>query len=205
MSSSSRKRSGSTSGIHSLFIYVIKQLKLILLFLLLIFFLYLIFRMVNLLIAALLGAPIVYADSRAIIDAFKLAKLKSGQTVIDLGCGNANSLIIAAKQFGAKGIGIERSPYAYLNSKLRVWWYGESANIKIIFGDFSKIEKYLSSADIIYLYLWSSVVQKIEPWIFANIGKKTRIVSLAFPFCDHQPRSISKTMNLGSLHDIYLY
>lgn len=173
--------------------------------LLTVFLLYLIFRLTSLMIAALSGAPIVYTDSQAIIDAYKLAKLKKGQTVIDLGCGNAQSLIIAAKQFGSKGIGIERSPYAYLNSIFRVWWYGEISNIQIIYGDFSKIQKLLSSADVIYLYLWSSVVEKIEPWLFAHIGKNSQIISLAFKFAKHKPAKIAQTINLGSKHNLYLY
>lgn len=180
-------------------------INIIILLIMLILLLFLIFWTINLMIAAISGAPIVYANSQAIIDAFILADLKPGQTVIDLGCGNANSLIIAAKKFDAKGIGVERSPYAYLNSVLRIWWYGESQNIIMIFGNFEKVEKLLPKCDLVYMYLWDQVVKNLEPWLYDHIGPKTHIVSLAFQFAQHKPKKSAQTTNLGFKHWMYLY
>ena len=101
----------------------------------------------TLLLTSMLTSPTVYANDKAIEDSLKLAGLKRGESVVDLGCGNAKSLIIAAKKFGAKGIGVEISPYCYFLARWRVFVLGESKNIKIIYGDFTRAEKYLKSAD----------------------------------------------------------
>lgn len=159
----------------------------------------------SLLIATIAGSPIVYASPKAIRDCWKLAKVVPGQTVIDLGCGNARSLILAAKNFGAKGIGVDRSYYGYFRSLINIWLYGQSKNIKIVCGDFRLIESQLAQADVVYLYLLNETLAQIEPWLFQHIGAKTVVVSLAFSFPNHQPIKIAETINLGKKTKIRLY
>jgi SAM-dependent methyltransferase len=149
-----------------------------------------------LLITSIFTSPTVYAYDNAIEDSLKLAGLKKGELVVDLGCGNAKSLIIASKKFGAKGVGVEISPYCYLLAKWRVFAHGERKNIKIIFGDFKKAERYLTKADVVYLYLLNATLKKIERWFFASIGKNTRVVSLAFEFPNKKPVKKTLTFNL---------
>lgn len=157
-----------------------------------------------LLYAQVFGSPTVYANKNAIIDACKLADLKKGQTLIDLGCGDARSLILAAQKFGAKGIGIERSPYCFFKSKFNVFLSGQK-NIKILFGNFSKYEKEIKEADVIYVYLLNSALKMIESWIFSLIKPGTKIVSLAFFFPNHKPKKIIKVKNLGIMTELKLY
>ena len=97
-------------------------------------------------IALACGAPAVYADSRAIAEIFRLAKVKKNQVILDLGCGDARSLIIAAKNYGVQGIGLEVSPFAYLKAKLNVVFSGRSKNIKIYFGDVRKAKNEIKKA-----------------------------------------------------------
>lgn len=171
----------------------------------LIFSLLILFWQSNLLIIAILGSPIVYASNQAVIDTLKLADLKKGNLVVDLGCGNGKSLIIAAKKFGAQGVGVDLSLYCYLKSKINVFWAGESKNIKIIWGDFKKAEPFLRKSDVVYLYLLNSALKKIESWLFKSIKKNTKVVSLSFQFVDHNPVKMSKTICLNKLTNIRLY
>lgn len=163
------------------------------------------FWQASLLFSAIFGAPTVYANSQAIRDAYKLSGLKQGETVLDLGCGNAKSLIIASKEFGAKGIGVEISPYCYLKSRWNVLVSGQNQRIKIYLADLKKSRRLIEGADVIYLYLLNSVLSKIEPEIFNNIKEDTRVVTLAFKFNNHQPIKIVHTQNLGKDTEIKLY
>lgn len=163
------------------------------------------FWQLNLIVASVFGSPIVYANNNAILDAFKLANLQKDELVVDLGCGNAKSLIIAAREFGAKGVGIDLSLYCVLKSKLNVALAGQSKNVKIIWGDFKKAKIYLKKANLVYLYLLNSALKKIEPWFFKSISKKTRVVSLAFEFILHKPIKTISTINLGKKTKIRLY
>ena len=167
--------------------------------------LFLIFWLGCLIYAQALGAPTVYSSDQAITDALESAELKKGELVVDLGCGNAKSLIIAAKKFGAKGVGVERSPYCFVKSKLNIWLAGESKNITILLGDFKRAEPYIKKADVVYLYLFNSVIINIEDWLFDNIKKSTMVVSLAFEFKKHKPKRTIETRNLGRTTKIRLY
>ncbi|MDD2752885.1 MAG: 50S ribosomal protein L11 methyltransferase [Candidatus Omnitrophica bacterium] len=173
--------------------------------LILVFALGLLFWQANLLFVAIFGTPIVYANNKAIFDAYALAGLKRGELVVDLGCGNAKSLIIAAKKFGAKGVGVDLSLYCYLKSRLNVALAGQSKNIKIIWGDFKAAESYLKNADVVYLYLLNSALKKIEPWFFSSISKNTRVVSLAFVFAKYKPVKTAETSNLNKKTFVRLY
>ena len=163
------------------------------------------FWLLCLIIAQVAGSPTVYSNKQAIIDCLKLAGLKKGETVVDLGCGNARSLIIAANQFGAKGVGVERSPFCVIHSRLAVWLSGNSKNIKILSGDFKKAEDYLSDADVVYLYLLNTTLRKMEDWYFSSIGKQTRTVSLAFSFGKREPKETIDTFTLGHNTKARLY
>ena len=154
--------------------------------------------------AQAVGAPTVYANKGAVVEACKLTGLRKGQTLIDLGCGDGRSLIIASKMFGAKGVGIERSPYCYLKSKLNVYLSGQR-NIKILYGDIQKYGEEVKKADVVYIYLLNSVLTKIEDWLFAKVGPTTKIVSLAFSFPNHKPKRVIKVKNLGRMTNLSLY
>lgn len=174
----------------------------ILLFVILIF---VIFWQGSLLIATMIGSPVVYSYRGAVADAMRLAKAKEGDLVIDLGCGSARTLITAVQKFGVKGVGVDRSLYCYLRSLMNVWLSGNRNNIKIIWGDFKKAEKYLAKADIVYLYLLNTTLKQIEDWLFRSIGEKTKIVSLAFYFEKHKPIAETTTFTLGKDTKARLY
>ncbi|MEI6499310.1 MAG: hypothetical protein WCO23_05075 [bacterium] len=170
-----------------------------------IFLLLMLFVFANLVYANFLGAPSIYSSGTAMSDAMKLAGVKKGQLVVDLGCGNAKSLIIAASQFGAKGIGVEKSPLCYLQANLNVLMSRQQRNIKILFGDFSVAEKYLRKADVVYLYLLPTLLTKIEKWLFNTIADKTKVVSLSFEFPTQKSINSIETKNLGYPATVRMY
>lgn len=167
--------------------------------------LYVIFWQACLLSAAIWGAPTVYADQDAILDALKAAKLKKDALVVDLGCGDGRSLILASKYFGARGVGVERSPYCWLVSNFKVFFSGQRKNIKILFGNFDVANEYLAKADVVYLYLFEKLLRDQEEWIFNTINSDTTIVSLCFQFSVNKPIKIVSTVNLKQHTNIYLY
>ncbi len=159
----------------------------------------------SLLLAFISGAPSVFANQDAIEDSLKLAKLKKGELLIDLGCGDARVLIIGAKKFGARGIGVEKSPYCYLLSRFNVWQAGQSQKIKLIYGDFKVAEVYLKKADVVYLYLLPHTLARIEKWLFANLRSQAKVISIGFAFQKRKSKLQSSTINLNRKSAIYLY
>ncbi|MEK9156331.1 MAG: hypothetical protein AAB360_03485 [Patescibacteria group bacterium] len=167
--------------------------------------LFILFWQGSLLLATIIGAPTVYAAPRAIRDSLRLASLKPDELLVDLGCGNARSLIIAAREFDARGLGIERSPYAYLIARINVLLWGQRKRIRIVFGDFKRLENELSRINVVYLYLINSTLAGAEKWFFEAIGTETRVVVLSFKFRKRQPIKTAETINLGRKTTIGLY
>ena len=107
----------------------------------------------------------------------KLAKIDNKDIVYDLGCGDGEVLLQAAKR-GAKGIGIEIDPSRVFVAKLRVFTNNFSDKIIIKRDNFFN-EKY-SDATVIIVYLIPKTLNKLLPRFKKQLKKGTRIVSYRY-------------------------
>ncbi len=121
----------------------------------------------------------------------KLAKIKKGDLIYDLGSGDGTALITAAKEFGAKGVGIEIDPLRYWVSKVRVQRNGLSNRIKLIKRNF--FQQSIKEADVIFVYLVPKALEKLLPKFKKELKKGTRIVSYVYeinlPLKDYDKKS----------------
>src|SRR5579862_7717711 len=79
----------------------------------------------------------------------KLAKVEKGDIIYDLGCGEGTALIVAIKEFGATGVGIEIDPFRAFVSKMKVIFNGLSDKIEIRRDSFWNYD--LSEATVIFM------------------------------------------------------
>jgi predicted RNA methylase len=110
----------------------------------------------------------------------KEAKVSSKDIVYDLGCGDGRVLIIAAKEFGARAIGIEKS---WVLSKISEWRAKKEKledKVKIINEDFFKVN--LSKATVIFAYLSKKINKKLEPKLKKELKKGTKVLSASHEF-----------------------
>lgn len=169
------------------------------------------------LISVFSGSPYVMMDKDVIRQALKLAKLRKGEIFYDLGCGNGDVLIQAAKM-GANCEGFEISPYYYLLAKIKIsiWrshYYFKSSSIKSgsrnrekieIKVDFINIRNVdLSKANVIYCYLMPGVLEKLALKFNKEMEKGSRIVSIGFPVFDLEAKKVGKFK--VAKHNIFIY
>lgn len=107
-----------------------------------------------------------------------LIKLTKKDTFYELGSGTGTTCIVAAKEFGAKVLGIE-------SSKSRVWWsrlkarmFGISDKTEFIQKDFFTI--ILSPASVVYLYLVPRVIKKLKPKLLKELKPGTKVISYIY-------------------------
>lgn len=124
----------------------------------------------------------------------RLANIKKDDLIYDLGSGDGTALIVAAKQFGAKGVGVEIEPTRALISKILVSKNNVSDRVKIERKNFFAVD--ISKADVIFLYLVPKTLEKLIPKFKKELKKGTRIVSYRYKM------SLSLVDND---EDIYLY
>ena len=137
--------------------------------------------------------------------ACRLAKVSNKDIVYELGSGDGEFILTAAKEFHAKkAIGIEIDYTRYWISKMRRHAMasplgGKSSklkNVEFIRKDFKKVN--LSDATVVYFYLVPKVIKRILPKLKKELKSGTRIVSLKYEV----PLSLVKK---GIENKLYLY
>lgn len=148
--------------------------------------------------AGLRAAPWVPAWSDDIQRILKLAEIKKGQKVYELGCGDGR-ILQAFEKAGAEAVGFELAFAMVLWSKIRMF-LGNNKNAKVRFRDFWNIS--LADADIVYFYLMPHIYPKLETKLRKELKPGTKIIVYAFPFPEWKPEKIDTAENKPK---IYLY
>jgi SAM-dependent methyltransferase len=121
------------------------------------------------------GAPYLPTLKSQITVALELADLKSGQTLLELGCGDGK-VVIAAAKLGYKVIGYELNPLLALVAWIRTRRYGKQ--VKIVCADFWHVS--LPKAEAIFVFLLPRYMKKLDLKIEEEAYKPVRLVSFAF-------------------------
>jgi predicted RNA methylase len=137
----------------------------------------------------------------------ELAELRPTEVFFDLGCGDGRSVIMAAKTFGARAVGVEMREDLAKRALSVIHENGLNDRVTIVNGDMFKLD--LSSADVIYLYLTTSANEKIRPKMEAELRKGVRIVSHDYEIVGWRPKKVENFVENPSLgypsHTIYVY
>ncbi len=106
----------------------------------------------------------------------RLGKVTKKDIVYDLGCGDAEALLIATKEFGAQGVGIDIDPFRFVVATIRAKLSGKK--LKIIHGSF--FDQDISKASVIFVYLIPKTLNRLLPKMKKELKKGTRIVSYRY-------------------------
>ena len=137
------------------------------------------------LIPAFYGLPPVPTKPGRIRKALKLANLQADEVLYDLGAGDGRVLLIAARDFGAKAVGIEVGPIQCALIWLRAVARGFGNQIQVRWANFYKAD--LRDADIIFVYATSKEVVKLAPHLEKQLKKGARVVSISADFPEWEP------------------
>jgi hypothetical protein len=137
------------------------------------------------LIPALYGLPSKPTQPDRIRKALQLADLKQGETLYDLGAGDGRVLFIAAKEFGAKAIGVEVGLTQFLLVWLRIVFSGLGSHVQIKLENFYKAE--LNDTDVVFIYATSRELPKLAPHLKKKMKPGSRVVSISADFPKWEP------------------
>jgi len=130
-----------------------------------------------------------------------LAKLRRGELLYDLGAGDGRILIEAAREFGAKCIGVEIDPERVARLKERL--AATKVEAEVIQGDLMQVD--LSKADAITIYLSDSLNARLAPKLLRELKTGTRVVSLDYVLPDWKHDRVVSVASAGLSRKIYLY
>jgi len=132
-----------------------------------------------------LDTPYVPTPQVVVERMLELAKIKPGDTVIDLGSGDGRIMITAAQKYGARGVGIDIDPERVQEATANVRKAGVADRVKIIRGDLFEAD--ISPATVVTLYLLTELNLKLRPKLLRDLNPGTRVVSHAFAMGDWKP------------------
>lgn len=129
--------------------------------------------------ADLKGAPFVRSKKDRVETMLKLAEIKSGTRVLELGSGDG-SLIAKAARLGAIAHGIEINPFLVWYSRRKVRKAGLDGRATFTAADIFKISLAEKKPDVLLLYLLPGTLKKLREKLQAELLPGTRIISNAF-------------------------
>ncbi len=149
-------------------------------------------------------APWIPSTREVIITALKLARAGSNDVVYDLGAGDGRVLVIAAKEFHSKCVGIEIDKRLCGVIEVAARYHGVEDKVKVICDDFFSVS--LSDATIVYMYLYRSINEELASKLDKELRPGARIVTIDFPIPGWTPLLVKRLIDrTGLIRTIFLY
>jgi tRNA A58 N-methylase Trm61 len=149
--------------------------------------------------------PYIPTPEDIIAPMLTVASVKRDELVYDLGSGDGRLLIAAARDFGARVVGVELRMRLVKECRQKVREMGLSDRVTVTHRNFKKVS--LRKADVLALYLSSYTLNLLTPKFTKELRPGARVVNFDYPVLDWKPvREIEVTPSgWKEPHTIYLY
>jgi tRNA A58 N-methylase Trm61 len=136
-----------------------------------------------------------------------LSELRPGELIYDLGSGDGRVVIMAAQEFGARGVGVELREDLVKRAIEKINELGLSDKVKIVQSDMFNMD--LSQADVVTLYLTTSANEKVKPKLESELKQGARVVTHDYEILGWKPHKVDKFCENPRLgypsHTLYVY
>lgn len=130
-----------------------------------------------------------------------LANVGPKDLVYDLGCGEGEILIAAAKR-GARGVGVDLDPERIQNARANAKRAGVADKLAFFEQDLFKTD--ISKATVVTLYLLPELNERLRPTLLKTLRPGTPVVSHDFAMGDWPPERTVE-IELTRTHRAYLW
>ena len=134
----------------------------------------------------------------------QIAGVGAGDLVCDLGCGDGRIVVMAAKEFGARGLGVDSDPARTREAALRAEEAGVSGRVSFSCGEL--FDANLADATVLCLYLLPPLYPILHRKLLREARPGLRVVSHDYVFPGWAPErtEIIRT-GLTKVSQIYLW
>ena len=123
-------------------------------------------------------------------EALRLAGLRPGECLVDLGCGDGRVLLRAAEAYGADVVGVELDPG--LAATARELLAGAGVGGTVLEGDFESVPL---EADVVFAFLSPATLQRLRPRL-AALPPHSRVVTTGYPVPGWLPNDLGERVYL---------
>ena len=133
------------------------------------------------------GPDVIYVPTpqEVVEDMLRLANVRKGDVLYDLGSGDGRIAITAAKKYGIKATGIDIDPERIREASENARKAGVTDLVQFRQEDLFKAD--FREASVVTLYLLPDLNEKLRPKLWAELKPGTRIVSHQFEMGAWQP------------------
>ena len=149
------------------------------------------------------GILFVATPEQVGIEMLKLAGVTNDDVVYDLGSGDGRLVIAAAREFGARGVGVELEPKLVQDSRESALKAGVADRVRFLWQDIFEAD--VAPATVVALYLSPELNLKLRPKFLRELRPGTRIVSHDFDMGDWRPVSTLRVKGPTREHTIHLW
>ncbi|MEM3579409.1 MAG: class I SAM-dependent methyltransferase [Candidatus Bathyarchaeia archaeon] len=155
-------------------------------------------------IRRLLEFPYLPSPLSVVDAALNMVKVEDGEVFADLGCGDGTVLVRAAEKFRTYCIGFEINP----NLAKLARWKAKNSHVgflvDVVCADLFTVN--LSRFNVIYVYPFPTIIDKLSEKIAKECSKDTRIIVHDYPLKGLSPIKSIKIHEKGfHTHSINLY
>lgn len=147
---------------------------------------------------ALSAAPFVPTRKKDVERMMKLADIKPGDRIYDLGCGDGR-LVFASAKAGGEAIGVEVFILPYLFARIKSLWKKKT---RILFGNFYNYD--LRGADVVFIFLMGKAYDKLAKKLESELKTGSRVVVYCWPIDQFRNKLMTLDKSDKDL-PIYLY
>lgn len=122
--------------------------------------------------------PSVPSPPEVVREMLTLGGVGPGDTVYDLGSGDGRIVIRAARELGARGVGIEIDSSLVAEARRAARGAGVEGRVRFIHGDFFDVD--LRPATVVTAYLLPGTMDELAPRLFRELRPGSRVVSHDF-------------------------
>ena len=120
----------------------------------------------------------------------KLADVGPQDVVYDLGSGDGRIPITAAREFGARGVGIEIDPELIARAEANAREAGVAGKVEFRLGDMYAAD--VTPATVVTLFLHPQPNLKLRPRLRSDLRSGSRVVSYMWDMADWTPHQVQR-------------
>jgi hypothetical protein len=153
----------------------------------------------------LVAPGILYVPTPEVVgvEMLRLAGTTATDVVYDLGSGDGRLVVAAARDFGARGVGVEIDAGLVQTSRENAVKAGVADRTSFLWQDLFAID--MAEATVVTLYLGEALNVKLRPRLLSVLRPGTRVVSHSFAMADWTPDRVHYARGPDGEHTLYFW
>ena len=143
------------------------------------------------------GAGYQPTPRRSVEAMLRLAEVGPTDTVYDLGAGTGAVVFRAARERGARTVGVEEEPIRMLILRLRRRFGPAGDRVRLVWGNLFGLD--FRPASVVAVFLWPEAMRRLRPIFDAQLAPGARVVSHYHPLPGCAPDAVDRPAK------VYLY